>query len=295
MSRIILFAALRSGMGNVRTNNEDAYYFNGSYAELKDMDREANLSDSFQNDMALFAICDGMGGYENGEVASFTAVSRMEKLWKALQIADFPSAVNQWVDETNTEIIETVSYGGCTLALLYFCSGKVFTAHIGDSRIYRFCGGKLSRVTKDHSKLQVLLDAGIITEAEIESSPYKHVITRALGMHEDESGKCVPAIHGPVLAENQDWYIICSDGVTDMVSDQQLESILLQAETAADCAEAIYQAAINAGGKDNASVIVLKINEDGQKADIDDEAVEGCRLAMIDEEEDSYESTWIPE
>ena len=283
MSKIVLSAALKSGKGNIRQNNEDAFYFNGKHPELKDMDQEATLSEQYDGEQALFAICDGMGGYENGEVASYTAVSRMGELQQKLLSADFPETVGQWVDKTNTAVNEAAKNGGCTLALLYFNKDRIHIAHIGDSRIYRYYHGMLSRMTKDHSKLQVLLDAGIITEAEAENYPQRHVITRALGMNEEENGKCMPTIQESALADDQDWYIICSDGVTDMLTDTRIESLLSQAETPADCAEAIYHEALNAGGKDNTSVIVIEVRNDEQEADNGSDKT------------DLYESTWTPE
>ena len=283
MSKITLSAALKSGKGSVRMNNEDAYYINGSFAELKDMDQETSLHNTYHDDTALFAICDGMGGYENGEMASYTAVSRMEKLQQRLLLNDFSAAVTQWVEETNSAINKAARDGGSTLALLFINSEKIHIAHIGDSRIYRYHQGKLTRMTKDHSKLQVLLDAGLITEKEAETYPQKHVITRALGMNEEENGKCMPTIQEPVLAEDRDRYIICSDGVTDMLSDDQIESLLSQSKAALDCADTIYQAALNAGGKDNTSVIVIEIECSAQE------------LSNNAEKKDPFESTWTPE
>lgn len=283
MWKATLSAALKSGKGSVRANNEDAYYFNGRFAELRDMDHETKLEQACWEESALFAICDGMGGYENGEVASYTAVSRMPALLAALQSTDFSTAITHWVEETNTAINKAARDGGCTLALLFFQSEKVYIAHIGDSRIYRFHQGKLTRMTKDHSKLQVLLDAGIITEKEAETYPQRHVITRALGMNEEENGRCVPTIHEPMQVEDQDRYIICSDGITDMLSDEQIENILSHSQTALECVDSVYQAALDAGGKDNTSVIAIEFQCSNQETNDD-----------IDKK-DPFESTWTPE
>ena len=283
MSKAVLSASMKTGKGLVRTNNEDAYYFNGRFAELRDMDQETKLEQACLAESALFAICDGMGGYENGEVASYTAVSRMPALLRILQTTDFSTAITHWVKETNTAINNAARDGGCTLALLLFQSEKVYIAHIGDSRIYRFRQGKLTRMTKDHSKLQVLLDAGIITEKEAETYPQRHVITRALGMNEEENGKCMPTIHEPELIEDQDRYIICSDGVTDMLSDEQIEKLLDHSQNASECANSVYQAALDAGGKDNTSIIAIEFKCVTQE------------MVSNKEKMDSFESTWTPE
>lgn len=283
MSRTMLSAALKSGKGCFRANNEDAFFFNGRFAELKDMDLETSLEQDCLEETALFAICDGMGGYGNGEVASYTAVSRMPMLQSALKSTGFSAAITYWIEETNTAINKAARDGGCTLALLFFQSERVYIAHIGDSRIYRFRQGKLTRMTKDHSKLQVLLDAGIITEKEAETYPQRHVITRALGMNEEENGRCVPTIHEPEQVEDQDRYIICSDGVTDMLPDKQIEYLLSHSQTAQECANSIYQASLDAGGKDNTSVIAIEFKCSTQESNNNTD------------KKDPFESTWTPD
>lgn len=262
MNEFILSAALKSGKGLVRTNNEDAYYFNGAFGEIKDMDLETSLQQRTDpGKAALFAVCDGMGGYENGEVASYTAVSRMGQLQQSLAAKSFSEAVMHWVDETNKAILQAANEGGCTLAMLYYQNNAIQIAHIGDSRVYRYHQGALSRVTKDHSKVQVLLDAGLLTAEEAKTYPQRHVITRALGMDEEENGRCTPTIQEPIQAEDADCYLICSDGVTDMLPDEQIQNILARSRTAVESADGIYQAALNAGGKDNTTVIVIKMEQ----------------------------------
>ena len=283
MIKTAISAALKSGKGLVRANNEDAFYFNGRFAEIQDMDRETCLDQDGLDSPALFAICDGMGGHENGEVASYTAVSRMSKLQAALKSTDFSTVISNWVEETNTAITQIAKDGGSTLALLFIQSDQIHIAHIGDSRIYGLHHGKLSRITKDHSKLQVLLDAGLITEEEAEDYPYKHVITRALGMSEEQNGKCMPTIHEPIPVQDQDKYLICSDGVTDMLSDDQIGSLLSQHKSPRECAEDIYRAALQAGGKDNTSLIVIEFK-----------CVEESESDLTSER-DALESTWTPE
>ena len=282
MKKTSLLAALRSGKGRVRANNEDAFYFHGKFAEIDAMDQDTSLFDEIHGQSALFAICDGMGGYENGEVASYTAVSRMPELQQSLVSADFASTLTDWVGKTNDIIIQIAKDGGCTLALLYYNEEKIYVAHIGDSRIYRYHSGALTRCTKDHSKLQVLLDAGILSEKEAETYPQRHVITRALGMNEEDNGKCLPTVQEPIRAENSDRYLICSDGVTDMLNDQQLYDIISKNANPQNCAETVFQAAMDAGGKDNTSVIVIDVI----CADNEDDA--DCQKS------DPYESTLMP-
>lgn len=282
MSSVSLHAALRSGKGNIRQNNEDAFYFNGEYAPLEKMDLNTEKCAEYQNDQVLFAVCDGMGGHDNGELASYIAVSRMADLQQALLSNDFSSAMMKWTAETNRAILRDARNGGCTLVLNYFHRGVFYIAHIGDSRVYRYHKGILSRETKDHSKLQVLLDAGILTEKEAETYPQRHVVTRVLGMDEEDNGRCLPTIRDPLYAENGDRYMMCTDGITDMLTDQQISFIIQQNNSAKSCASAIYQAAMDAGGKDNATVLVVDVYRLNSEPD-------------DSEDKDPFETTLSPE
>jgi len=283
MNGLGVSAALRSGKGLIRKNNEDAYYFNGQFAPLEQMDHETAVFENVSADRILFAICDGMGGYENGEVASYTAVSNMRKLQDALKNQSFSNAVSQWTKEANRRIFEEVPDGGCTLTLLYFDGESFYTANIGDSRIYQLNKNQLKQLTKDHSKVQILVDAGLITREEAHVHPQRHVITRFLGMDEEEAGRCVPAVSNAGLIQLHDRFLLCSDGVSDMLSDEEIRTLLAQETTVEACAENIYQAAMQAGGRDNATLIVVEI-----------EQFEDMPKREQRSEEEMLESTYVP-
>lgn len=254
-----VFAAVRSGMGLVRHNNEDAYYFNGAFAPLQKMDAETSLSDEFPLGGTLFAVCDGMGGAQNGELASNLAVSRMHGLADAIHGHSFSDALREWVSETNLAVTQATHGGGCTLALVYVDADCVRIAHIGDSRVYRLHDGALTPLTRDHSKVQMLIDVGLLTPEQARTHPHRHMITRYLGMNEEEAGTCSASVDHPMPLMNGDRYLICSDGVTDMLDDERLESLMAGAQSADACADAVYRAALEAGGADNTTLIVLEI------------------------------------
>ena len=172
-----LQAAMCYDMGKIRKNNEDAFYFNGEYARLDNMDEKVRISNTYNAAGSLWAVCDGMGGQNNGEVASSTAVSGMHELQEHLRGRDFETSVQSWVRQANRAVESRTDGGGCTLVMLYCTDSYLQTAHIGDSRIYRFHDGMLSRITRDHSKVEMLLSAGMITEEEARNHPQKNVIT----------------------------------------------------------------------------------------------------------------------
>lgn len=254
-------AALRSGMGRVRHNNEDAYYFNGSFHSLDSMDIEAKEKTYVPLEGSLFAVCDGIGGQNNGELASYNAVSRMNDLQNQLRGRDFNTVIQNWVNGTSISVRQASSEGGCTLALLYFQANALRIAHIGDSRIYRFHEGILTQLTQDHSKVQMLVSAGVLSPQEAKTHPQRHVITRYLGMNSDMVA-CEATIGRPLPLINGEKYIICSDGVSDMLDDIEIQDYVEKTPDIEQCAETIYQAALNAGGRDNTTIILMEIEGD---------------------------------
>jgi protein phosphatase len=143
---------------------------------------------------------------------------------------------------------------GTTLVMLVFRAGHVLSGHVGDSRAYRLRGAKLSRLTRDHSLLQEQIDAGLITPEQAAFSAYKNLVTRAVGVEER------------VLLETQlhelqpgDLYLLCSDGLSDMLDDNAIAEILLAHADLAQAGRALVDAANQAGGKDNIAVILARV------------------------------------
>ena len=257
MGNWIIRASLCYDMGSLRKNNEDAYYFNGQYAPLSQMDKGAFLTTEANAPGSLWAVCDGMGGQSNGEKASYTAVSGMQDLQNHLRGRDFEATIQSWVHQANRAVSEQADGGGATLVMLYCTDQYIQTAHIGDSRIYRYHNGELIRITKDHSKIEMLLDTKMITPEEALHHPQKNVITRYLGMSSEyicdaTVGKKIPLCNG-------DRYLLCSDGVTDMLTDAEIAALLAQNESVSTCAEKIKAAVIAAGARDNLTAELLEI------------------------------------
>ena len=244
-------------MGSVRENNEDAYYFNGQFAPLSDMNRNTVLNTEADAAGSLWAVCDGMGGQSNGEKASFTAISGMPDLQEHLRGRDFETTVRNWVHQANRAVYDHADGGGSTLAMLYCTDHFIQTAHVGDSRIYRYHDGVLSRITKDHSKVEMLLETKMITPEEARNHPQKNVITRYLGMNPDyiceaTIGKKIPFCSG-------DRFLLCSDGASDMLTDEELSNILTENTDVSDCVSEIREAIFDAGARDNFTVILLEM------------------------------------
>ena len=222
--------------------------------------REHN-EDSFVVQFPLFAVADGMGGHEAGEVASAIAVSRLAE--EAPETAD-DAALAAAVEAANRAVIEGPSKGtgragmGTTCTAVVIDGSTMAVAHVGDSRCYLLHKGQLMRVTHDHSYVEELVAAGQITPEEARIHPNRSVITRALG-----NDPSMRADHFSVDVTKGDRVLLCSDGLSSMVTDGVIEETLMSCTTPQACADALVDAALSAGGSDNVTCIVIDVKNDG--------------------------------
>lgn len=215
----------------------------------------------------LVILADGMGGHNAGEVASELAVMSItdaleEVLTPEIQNAcnmDFKDAVHEAVIYANDEINQHAkthpecSGMGTTVVMALFHDESVILASVGDSRIYRFSKGVLEQVTTDHSLVQEMIDNGYMSEEEALNSTNRNLITRALGIAEDV--KVDVAEH---KFEQGDIYLLCSDGLSDMVTDDKIFSALVKSHDNLERAgESLVELAKQNGGHDNVSVILV--------------------------------------
>jgi protein phosphatase len=221
--------------------------------------RERN-EDSLLIRPPLFIVADGMGGHRGGDVASQLAVETMERLVDD----DDGGALAEHVRRANRAVFDRASEEqglsgmGTTLTAVRLDGDSIELAHVGDSRAYLLRAGTLSKLTTDHTLVERMLRAGEITEAEAEVHPHKNVMTRALGTEED-----VDVDEESVALEDGDRLLLCSDGLTGMVTEDQIQAILEASPTPQNAAERLVRAANRAGGVDNISVVVLEAHGEG--------------------------------
>jgi protein phosphatase len=232
--------------GRIRSNNEDSVA----------VDESASLA----------VLADGMGGYNAGEVASgmATAFIRSElgrwliEATPQVTDVDVRRAMDICVDNANRAIFNAANSNpqytgmGTTLVVCVFRGSRLMLGHIGDSRAYRWRAGRLTQLTRDHSLLQEQIDAGLITPEQAATSAHKNLVTRAVGV--EDVVLLETHLHA-VLPE--DWYLMCSDGLSDMLDDDEIGALLAQHVTLDDAANALVVAANDAGGRDNIAVVLV--------------------------------------
>lgn len=257
----LIEAAVINNKGLVRTNNEDSFYLNGTFMPRNRMDEGAFFTGSSSSFNQLYAVCDGMGGADNGEDASFSAVHMLESLKPNLQaLLDenvLTDTLRQMSDTISDSAAEKGLKSGTTLAMVLVDGDTAQVSNVGDSRVYRFHQGQLEQISRDHSKVQRMIDMGLITPEQARTDPERHKISQYLGMPKEI--RCSPYIVSNIPLEVDDVYLICSDGLCDMVEDREIEYILRQSADPAIATRDLYDAAIRHGGRDNVTIIVLKV------------------------------------
>lgn len=241
-------------IGLVRQNNEDYW------AELPEL--------------GFYALADGMGGHRAGEVASKLAIETLcEVIQNAfatdsdeLSYEEAHGVMQLAIEHTNRVVYEKGQSNpdfkgmGTTLCCLQFHRKGLIYAHVGDSRIYRLRKGRLEQITRDHSLLREMIEMGQINENQAEEFVYKNIITRAVGTESELE----PSVHMADM-QNHDIYLMCSDGLSDMLSVNEMEKILTKYETIEEAGTKLVKTAKEKGGYDNVTVVLMQVSKNGTK------------------------------
>ena len=235
-----ILSAFRTDVGKVRANNQDA--------------------PTVSEKLRLYGVADGMGGHKGGEVASTSA---RDDLLRELE-GKTPSvaALSGAIEEVNRQIYHQQEHDdaltgmGTTLSVLWMSDNFVYIGHVGDSRVYLLRDGEFKQMTLDHSLVEQLVREGVLTEEEAQNHPMRNIITRAIGT--DES------VEVDVVVEERrkgDLWLACSDGLHGLVDDRQMRDALRQyaPEKAADV---LLKAALDAGGRDNVTLVIVHDGEE---------------------------------
>lgn len=245
---------LISHLGKIRKKNEDNAYINGRYR--KDVEESIWEYEEEISDYALLAVFDGVGGERGGEIASKIAAETMDEYNNGC----FTKNIMDYIYEVNFRLSTHTNRKMATTYVALSIEDNVYGfSNIGDSKGYLYRNGKLLKKTKDHNTVQMLLDEGIITEEEAKQHPQRHVIYQALGIQEEDM-EPEPYIAEKEKAQDGDILVLCTDGITDMLDESEMEKILRD-KMIQDKAKVLVEKAVENGGRDNATVLVVEVRE----------------------------------
>jgi protein phosphatase len=270
-SRVQIDVSARSHTGHHRTNNEDHFLVARLGRTLQTLTTSLSAGDVPEHAEEVnyvMVVADGMGGHAAGEVASRMAISALFRL--ALEVPDWILRV----DEDNAREVARRSRTrvrrvgammlersqrdpalkgmGTTLTAARSLGRDLVITHVGDSRAYLLRKGDLHRLTRDHTYAQLLVDIGELAPGDVATSRHRHVLTNALGGSSEE----VQVDTDRVRLEDGDRVLLCSDGLTDLVDDETITSLLLETTGSIEACERLVQRALDNGGRDNVTVVV---------------------------------------
>jgi protein phosphatase len=235
-----------SHIGLVRSTNEDSFCYC-----------------AYPEDINYFAVvADGIGGHESGDVASRMCCRGLIRAWQKHRLGQEKSEkkIIEFLDREITQVNREIHRlnvkqqrsqpMGTTVIAVVFGPKTVISAHAGDSRLYRYRGGKIERLTEDHSFVAALIKKNIISDKEAESHPFSHIIMKSVG----PTDKVDPEIN-VYHRENEDKFLLCSDGLTIHVKDYRMEKMLAQHHSPKAAVNQLMKASLIGGGDDNVTVI----------------------------------------
>jgi PPM family protein phosphatase len=243
--------ACLTDVGRQRSNNEDAFLY-----------WEPESDDDYHSRGRLAVIADGMGGYEGGQEASRLAVETVQNIYENSGTNDPQATLLHAFSVAHSTIQGYAAehpefHGmGTTCTALTIVGRRLSFAHIGDSRLYHLRSGAIKRLTRDHSYVGRLVETGIVRSEDAESHPQRHILTAALGSGHD----LVPdTLTQPLALESGDTLLLCTDGLWGVVSERELATALENNSPAESCV-ALVQMALDRGGPDNITVLVMRVS-----------------------------------
>lgn len=281
MAEITLSFAALSDVGLARETNEDAFLITDLSTGARFGASPATAQLKLGQRGALLALSDGMGGHAAGEVASAVVI---DSLTNALQHSPPGPAERRLEDAVraaNNDVraaakVKNRHGMGATLTAVVIEDSGAYIAEVGDSRAYLLRSGQLKQLTRDQSLVQMLVDQGLMSADEAEDSPRKNILLQAMGLAHD-----VRAAIGRVELRRADKILLCSDGISNAVSDDELRGILAAKDPGAACTEMVHLANLR-GGEDNLTAVVAMVEGSGLSAPFPNETVTGTFSVIKD-------------
>lgn len=259
--------AVCSDIGRVRNINQDNFYLNGFTADERIPIQV--LSDQSDQTVQIFAVCDGMGGEQHGEKAALFAVDTLKKY----HTDNFDDNWRSYIKEANKVICsfskKNNCYTGTTAACIYLKGNTLQGFNIGDTRIYQIRDDEIVQLSVDHTEFQIMVDAGFLRKEDFSRSKSHNYLTQHLGI-EPKNMLIEPAVTNQIEVEEGDRYLICTDGLYGVVSDEEMLQILREESDVEQCCDRLSDYAREKKSKDNITALVLEI----PKQEVQEESVE---------------------
>lgn len=261
LSNLFVKGSVGSDIGISRNNNEDNFYLNGRFGTFNEYEQ---TDSAFQPPIkdGIFAVFDGMGGQSRGEFASLCGAEILRKYKNGI-LKNGNSYITKYIEDANniicTEIKKTQERIGSTMAVLKISDGIAQSYNLGDSSVYYISKNKITKLSRDHTVAEQMYQMNAITAEEAQRDVRKHRLTKHLGMFEGE-GDLKPYISNNIRISNGDMFILCTDGVTNVVSEKEIKRIATIFDgRCKKTVNAIIEKAIENGSDDNITVMVLRI------------------------------------
>lgn len=258
---LLISSAAATDIGNQREKNEDNFFVCG---KIKEENEKGifSYSDDIRRDSYLYAVCDGMGGELCGDKASLIAVQTLGNY-----LYDFDMRAEDYFETANDRICSEIrklgGRMGTTFAGLWIKDDVARAYNIGDSRIYLQRSGKLLRLSLDHTQAEQMYKQGLISREEVKTHPFRNRLTQHLGIFPQER-ELEPHAVVNINLKAGDRFILCSDGLTDMLSDEEIRRLISDGETATAISGALLRSALENGGNDNITIVSVCVDKAGE-------------------------------
>ena len=242
----------QTNIGAVRKTNEDNYYCNGSF-KLSAQSPQEELISAPEGAELLFGVFDGMGGEAHGEECAMICAATLSQYQGGDRPFEAPAFYKQANDAVCALEQRTRETGGSTAAVAQVRGNRVFASNAGDSRVYHLRGRELKCLTRDHTRYQQMIEAGVPNPDPAE----RHVLTKFIGM--DNRRPLTPNFAVSVKLEEGDRIMLCSDGVSGVLSDEEIVEILSQPQLPEVIGRSLVQSALDAGSRDNVTMLLAEV------------------------------------
>ncbi len=248
-----------TNVGKIRENNEDNFFLCGKYKKSPEVENMI-VSDCRPHRRYLFGVCDGMGGADYGEIAALIAVETMSEYWE-----NASSDICGCAQDANLKICSAIESNeskrmGATFAAALVEDNIAHIYNVGDSRVYLIHNNSITQLSEDHTYAQMLVNQGIITQEQAKMHNGRNVLTQHLGIFPDEmliEAFCAE----PIKLDLSDTLLLCSDGLTDMLSDKEILDVCCSNDEPSAKGNKLIGFALKNGGRDNITVVLAQVEE----------------------------------